>query len=353
MFDFIIGKISKDIAIDLGTANTIISIKGKGIVLNEPSFVALRRDCRGVEHIVAVGHKAKEMEHKTPPNIQVIRPMKKGVISNVEVIKKMLRFFIEKIHNRKILIKPRVVVCVPYGITNYEKNVLKQSIFDVGARDVFLIEEPIAAALGAGLPIENTEGRIVVDIGGGTTEIGILSFGGLVSSKSVKIAGDTLDEAIVEYVKNRYNLIISEKSAEDVKIRVASISNIKELNNLRVTGKSYSTDLFLDRKLTQVDIQEAIQKPIKEITKEIKTLIANMPISLAGDIVKNGIMLTGGGALIRGLKKYLTKSLRIPIHIADEPLLSVAKGTALALENINNEKNPDLESFYFIKDKVF
>ncbi len=335
ILDKIIGFFSHDISIDLGTANTIVLAKGKGIVTNEPSVVAVQNDKFGKVRILAVGREAKEMVGKTPGNIQAVRPMKDGVIADFDMTEKMIRYFIEKAHQRKAFIRPRIIVCVPYGLTGVERKAVRESAMSAGAREVFLIEEPMAAAIGAGLPVREPKGSLVVDIGGGTTEIGVVSLGGLVISKSIRTAGDKLDIAVVDYVKKKYNLLIGERTGEEIKISIGSAIPLDEPLTMMVKGRDQVSGLLNTIELTSEDVREAMKEPLKEMSDSLKDVLEQMPPDLAGDIVENGIILTGGGALIRGLDKYLGDIVKLPVYVADEPLLAVAKGTGKALEEID------------------
>lgn len=336
ILDRVIGLFSHDIAIDLGTANTVVLIKGQGIIINEPSIVATRRDDYSREDkVLAVGFEAKEMIGKTPSGIQAIRPMKDGVIADFDITEKMIRYFIEKAHKRKSLIRPRIMVCVPYGLTGVERKAVKESALSAGAREVFLIEEPMAAAIGAGLPIKEPMGNLVVDIGGGTTEIGVISLGGLVISKSLRIAGDKLDAAIVDYVRKEHNLLIGDRIGEEVKIAIGAAYPLNEQLEYTCSGRHQMTHLLATVKLTSEDVRKAIQNQLGEILGALKSVIEEMPPDLARDIVENGVILTGGGALIRGLDRYLSEAIKLPVIVAEEPLLCVAKGTGQAIEEMD------------------
>ncbi|EAM0534085.1 rod shape-determining protein [Campylobacter jejuni] len=336
ILDQLIGFFSSDMGIDLGTANTLVLVKDKGIVINEPSVVAVERERYGSKaKILAVGKEAKDMVGKTPGNIEAIRPMKDGVIADFDMTEKMIRYFIEKTHRRKSFLRPRIIISVPYGLTQVERKAVRESALSAGAREVFLIEEPMAAAIGASLPIQEPKGNLVVDIGGGTTEIGVISLGGLVISKSIRTAGDKLDMSIVNYVKEKYNLIIGERTGEEIKITIGSaIQPPKELSMV-VKGRDQVSGLLSRIELTSEDVREAMREYLKEIADALKMVLEMMPPDLASDIVENGVVLTGGGALIRGLDKYLSEIVRLPVYIADEPLLAVAKGTGKALEEIS------------------
>ena len=334
ILDQLVGLFSSDMGIDLGTANTLVLVKDKGIVINEPSVVAVQREKYGKQKILAVGHDAKEMVGKTPGYIEAIRPMRDGVIADFDMTEKMIRHFIEKTHRRKTFLRPRIIISVPYGLTQVERKAVRESALSAGAREVFLIEEPMAAAIGANLPIRDPQGSLVVDIGGGTTEIGVVSLGGLVISKSIRTAGDKLDASIVNYVKEKYNLLIGERKGEEIKIKIGSAMQLPKELSMIVKGRDQVSGLLSRIELTSEDIREAMREPLKEIADALKTVLENMPPDLAGDIVERGVVLTGGGALIRGLDKYLADIVKLPVYVADEPLLAVARGTGKALEEI-------------------
>ncbi|HEG8310712.1 TPA: rod shape-determining protein [Campylobacter jejuni] len=336
ILDQLIGFFSSDMGIDLGTANTLVLVKDKGIVINEPSVVAVERERYGSKaKILAVGKEAKDMVGKTPGNIEAIRPMKDGVIADFDMTEKMIRYFIEKTHRRKSFLRPRIIISVPYGLTQVERKAVRESALSAGAREVFLIEEPMAAAIGASLPIQEPKGNLVVDIGGGTTEIGVISLGGLVISKSIRTAGDKLDMSIVNYVKEKYNLIIGERTGEEIKITIGSAIQLPKELSMVVKGRDQVSGLLSRIELTSEDVREAMREYLKEIADALKMVLEMMPPDLASDIVGNGVVLTGGGALIRGFDKYLSEIVRLPVYIADEPLLAVAKGTGKALEEIS------------------
>ena len=333
MLNKLLGAFSNDLAIDLGTANTLVSVKGKGVVINEPSVVAIKED-KHKSKILAVGKSAKEMVGKTPKNIIAIRPMKNGVIADFSTTEEMIRYFIQKVHNRKSLIRPRIVICVPFGLTQVERKAVKESALSAGAREVYLIEEPMAAAIGAGLPVKEPQGSMVIDIGGGTTEIGVISLGGLVVSKSIRIAGDRFDKGIVDYINKKYNLIIAERVAEDIKIEIGSAIKLEKELTMQVQGKNRISGLLETITVTSEDIREALKDPIREIGEALKEVLEKTPPELAGDIVENGIALTGGGALLKGFDKYLSDLVLLPVYVAEDPLLAVAKGTGKALDEI-------------------
>ena len=329
--DKLIGLFSSDMAIDLGTANTIVSVRGKGIIINEPSVVAVQKDKNGRDRILAVGQEAKQMIGKTPLNIQAVRPMQDGVIADFEMTERMIRYFIEKAHSRKSFIRPRIIICIPYGITQVEKKAVEESAMSAGAREVFLVEEPMAAAIGAGIPVSDPSGYVVVDIGGGTTEIGVTSLGGLVLCKSIKVAGDKFDKSIIEHVRQNYNLFIGERTAENIKIEIGTAIKLDTELKMKVKGRDNS-GLLSTIELGSEGVRIAIKEPLKEIVSAIKSVLENMPPDLASDIVDNGVIITGGGALIRGLDTYLSDIIKLPVRIADEPLLSVAYGTSQVLD---------------------
>ena len=329
--DKLIGLFSNDMAIDLGTANTIVSVKGKGIIINEPSVVAVQSDRNGKDRILAVGQEAKQMIGKTPLNIHAVRPMQDGVIADFEMTERMIRYFIEKAHSRKSFIRPRIIICIPYDITQVEKTAVEESAMSAGAREVFLVEEPMAAAIGAGIPVSDPDGYVIVDIGGGTTEIGVTSLGGLVLCKSIKVAGDKFDKSIIEHVRQNFNLFIGERTAENIKIEIGTAIKLETELKMKVKGRDNS-GLLSTIELGSEGVRIAIKEPLKEIVSAIKSVLENMPPDLASDIVDNGVIITGGGALIRGLDTYLSEIIKLPVRVADEPLLSVAYGTSQVLD---------------------
>ena len=329
--DKLIGLFSNDMAIDLGTANTIVSVKGKGIIINEPAVVAVQSDRNGKDRILAVGQEAKQMIGKTPLNIHAVRPMQDGVIADFEMTERMIRYFIEKAHSRKSFIRPRIIICIPYGITQVEKKAVEESAMSAGAREVFLVEEPMAAAIGAGIPVSDPDGYVIVDIGGGTTEIGVTSLGGLVLCKSIKVAGDKFDKSIIEHVRQNFNLFIGERTAENIKIEIGTAIKLETELKMKVKGRDNS-GLLSTIELGSEGVRIAIKEPLKEIVSAIKSVLENMPPDLASDIVDNGVIITGGGALIRGLDTYLSEIIKLPVRVADEPLLSVAYGTSQVLD---------------------
>jgi len=331
----ILGIFSNDLAIDLGTANTIVISRGKGIVINEPSVVAVQMTRGGRRKLLAVGKEAKEMIGKTPESIQAIRPLKEGVIADFEITEEMIRYFIKKAHNRSSFIRPRIIICVPYGLTQVERKAVKTSAMNAGAREVLLIEEPKAAAIGAGLPINDPQGNMVIDIGGGTTEIGVVSLNGLVLSKSIRIGGDKFDQSIVDYVKRKFNLLIGERSGEEIKITIGTAMALDEELSMSIKGRDQVTGLLKRIDVTSKHINEALSESLKEIVQALKEVLEVMPPDLAGDIVENGVVLTGGGSLLRGLDSYLSTVVKLPVYISEEPLLAVAKGTGRMLEEMD------------------
>ena len=334
LLDKLFGLFSNDLSIDLGTANTIVIAKGKGIIINEPSVVAIKKNRFGKKRMLAVGKDAKEMLGKTPENIDAIRPLKDGVIADFDVAEEMIRHFIKKAHNRNSFIRPRVIICVPYGLTQVERKAVKDSAFSAGARDVILVEEPKAAAIGAGLPIKEPKGNMVIDIGGGTTEIGVISLDGLVRSKSIKVGGDRFDQNIIDYMKKKYNLLIGERTGEEIKIEIGTAVALEEELTMRIKGRDQLSGLLKEIEITSVDAREAIAEPLGEIGAALKEILEVTPPDLAGDIVENGIALTGGGALLKGIDTYLSKLVELPVFVCEEPLLAVARGTGAMLEDI-------------------
>lgn len=334
-WDRLIGMFSNDLAIDLGTANTLVYAKGKGIISSEPSVVAVRRDHRGQKKVLAVGKEAKEMLGRTPGTIEAIRPMKDGVIADFEVTEAMLRYFIRRAHNRKSLIRPRIIVGVPFGITEVEKRAVRESAESAGAREVYLIEEPMAAAIGAGMPVTEPSGNMIVDIGGGTTEVAVISLAGIVFSQSVRVAGDRMDDAVVQFIKRNYNLLIGERTAELIKINVGNAYPQDEVKTMEISGRDLVGGIPRHITINSDEIREAISEPINNIVEGIKTTLERTPPELAGDIVDRGIMLAGGGALIKGIDKLIHEETKLPVMIADDPLSCVAHGAGKALDELS------------------
>jgi rod shape-determining protein MreB len=335
LFQWLAGRFSNDLAIDLGTANTLVYLKGHGIVTNEPSVVAVQMDNRGGKKILAVGKEAKDMLGRTPGSITAIRPMKDGVIADFEITEAMLRYFIERAHNRRTMIKPRIIICVPYGITEVEKRAVRESAESAGARQVFLIEEPMAAAIGAGLPITEPSGNMIVDIGGGTTEVAVISLAGIVYSKSVRVGGDKMDEAIVNYLKRKYNLLIGERTAEQIKITIGTAYPDQEIRTMLVKGRDLVAGIPKTIEVASEEIREAIAEPVNTIVEAVRIALEKTPPELAADIVDKGIVLAGGGALIRNLDILLREETGLPITIADDPLCAVVLGSGKALDQID------------------
>ncbi|OGX45323.1 MAG: rod shape-determining protein [Omnitrophica WOR_2 bacterium RIFCSPLOWO2_12_FULL_51_8] len=332
-FQYIRSLLSNDIGIDLGTASTLVYVKGEGIVLREPSVVAVER---GTSHVLAVGEEAKRMLGRTPGNIVAIRPMKDGVITDFEVTEAMLRHFIQRVRRRRFQIRPRIVIAIPSGITEVEKRAVKESAERAGARgnEVFLIEEPIAAAIGVGLPIQEPVGNMIIDIGGGTTEIAVISLAGMVFSKSIRIGGDEMDEAIIEYLKKTYNLLVGERTAEDIKIKIGSAYPLEEELSLEVKGRDLVAGLPKAVSITSEEIREALQEPVRAILEVTKISLERTPPELAADLIDRGIVMAGGGSLLRGLDKLISEETCLPVHVADSPLTAVAQGTGKVLDEI-------------------
>lgn len=335
LFDYILGVISNDLAIDLGTANTLVYVKGKGIVLDEPSVVAVHRDLKGVKKVLAVGTDAKMMLGKTPGNIVAIRPMKDGVIADFEITEAMLRHFILHVHNRRTFVRPRIIISIPSGITPVERRAVKETAESAGAREVYLIEEPMAAAIGADLPVTEPVSSMVVDIGGGTTEVAVISLAGVVYSNSVRVAGDKIDSAIVQYMKRKYSLLIGERSGEMIKITIGCAYPEDEIRTVDVKGRDIISGIPKIVEINSEEVMEAMSEPIGVIIDAIKNALENAPPELAGDIVDRGIVLAGGGALLRNLDILLREETGLPITIADDPLSAVARGAGKALDQLD------------------
>lgn len=333
-FDSLFGWLSNDLAIDLGTANTLVYVKGKGIVLREPSVVAVRKDHRS-NKVLAVGKEAKMMLGRTPGNIVAIRPIKDGVIADFEVTEAMLRYFINKVHNRRTLVHPRIIISVPSGITQVEKRAVRESAESAGAREVYLIEEPMAAAIGAGLPITEPTANMIVDIGGGTTEVAVISLSGIVYAKSVRIAGDKMDDAILQYIKRKHNLLIGEHSAEVIKTTIADVMPEPPYETMDIKGRDLVSGVPKTLTIDSSEINQAITEQVDAIIETVKMALELTPPELSADIVDSGIVLTGGGAMLRNLDKRLKQETGLPIIIAEDPLSSVVLGSGKALENID------------------
>jgi rod shape-determining protein MreB len=326
---------SKDLAIDLGTANTLIYVKGEGIVCNEPSVVALRKDARDGRRILAVGAEAKRMLGRTPGSIVVIRPLKDGVIADFEIAESMLRHFIQKTHNRRYLVRPRIVICAPSGISGVEKRALREAAEAAGAREVYLIEEPMAAAIGAGLPITEPSGNMIVDIGGGTTEVAVISLAGVVFSRSVRMGGDKMDEAIIQHIKHKYNLLIGERTAELIKITIGSAYPGNEIETLEIRGRDLVAGVPKIVEISDEEIREALMEPVRQIVESVRIALERTPPELASDIVGKGIVLAGGGALLRNLDVLLREETGLPVSLAADPLTAVVMGAGKMFDQLS------------------
>jgi len=333
VFDAFWGLFSTDLAIDLGTANTLVYVKGKGVLFSEPSVVAIQRDSKGGRSILAVGREAKEMLGRTPGNIFAIRPIKDGVIADFEITGEMLRYFIAKAHHRKTLLRPRVVISVPAGITTVEKRAVRESAQSAGAREIYLIEETMAAAIGAGLPVTEASGNMIVDIGGGETEVAVISLSGIVTSQSVRVAGDKMDEAILQYVKRKYNLLIGERTAELVKINIGSAYPEENPQCIEVKGRDLVTGIPKTLEINSEEVREALDESINTIIDTVRVTLEGTPPELAADIVDKGIVLVGGGALLKNLDILLREVTTLPITIVDDPLSAVVLGAGMVLDN--------------------
>ena len=331
VFNMIAGMFSTDLAVDLGTANTLVYVKGKGIVLREPSVVAVSQ---GNGKVLAVGAEAKQMLGRTPGNIQAIRPMKDGVIANFEITESMIRHFIQKVHNRKALVRPRIIIAVPSGITQVEKRAVRDSAESAGAREVYLIEEPMAAAIGVGLPVQEPSGNMIVDIGGGTTEVAVISMSGIVFSKSVRVAGDVMDEVIVNYIKKKYNLLIGERTAENIKIKIGNVHPTGNDESFEGKGRDLVAGIPKTLLITEDNVREALAETINQIIHAVKVTLERTPPELAADIVDKGIILAGGGSMIKGLDVLLREETGLPISLAENPLDAVVLGTGKVLDEI-------------------
>ena len=335
ILDSILGMFSHDLAIDLGTANTLVYLRGRGIVLNEPSVVAVKKDDRGGSKVLAVGKEAKMMLGRTPGNIVAIRPMKDGVIADFEITEAMLRYFIRKVHNRGTLVRPRIIICVPSGITQVEKRAVRESAESAGAREVFFIEEPMAAAIGAGLPVTEPTGSMVVDIGGGTTEVAVISLAGIVFSKSVRVAGDDMDEAILQHIKKQYKLLVGNSTAEIIKMNIGNAYQGDQIETIEVKGRDLVSGIPKILYIDSDEIREAISEQVNTIVGAVRIALEQMPPELAADLVDQGIVLTGGGALLKRLDMRIREETKLPITIAEDPLSAVVVGAGKALKNLS------------------
>jgi rod shape-determining protein MreB len=335
MFSAFLGMFSNDLAIDLGTANTLIYSKGQGIVCNEPSVVAVQNDSNtGRRKVVAVGIEAKNMLGRTPGSITAIRPLKDGVIADFEMAEEMLRYFIRKVHNRRALVRPRIIISVPHGITEVEKRAVRESAESAGAREVYLIEEPMAAAIGAGLAVTEACGSMILDIGGGTSEIAIISLKGIVFSRSIRVAGDKMDEAIANYIKRRYSVLIGERTAEQIKVAVGAAMPTGEELTVEVRGRDLVQGTPKSINVTEAEVRDALMEPINQIIDIVKVALEKTPPELSSDIVERGITMAGGGALLRNLDKLIHKETGIPVVVADDPISTVVLGSGAVLDQI-------------------
>ncbi len=334
MLNWFYSLFSNDLAIDLGTANTKIYVKGRGIVSCEPSVVAVQKDSRGMR-VLAVGRDAKEMLGKTPGNIIAIRPMKDGVIADFAVTEAMLRYFINRAHNRRTLVRPRIIICVPFGVTEVEKRAVKESAESAGAREVYLIEEPMAAAIGAGLPITEPTGNMVVDIGGGTTEVAVISLSGIVYSRSVKVGGDKMDDAIIQHMKRKYNLLVGERTAERIKIEVGSAYPADEVLSMEVKGRDLVQGIPKTVVVNSDEVRDSLADPVGAIIAAIRAALEGTPPELSADIVDKGIVLTGGGSILRNLDQLIREETGLPTALSDDPISSVVLGAGKALDELD------------------
>ncbi len=332
MWNSFLSLFSNDIGIDLGTANTLVFVKDRGIVLREPSVGAIQT---GTKRVLAVGEEAKRMLGRTPGNITAIRPMKAGVIADFEITEAMLRYFIKKIHNRRKIVRPRIIIAVPSDITEVEKRAVKDSATHAGAREVFLIEEPMAAAIGVGLPVQEPAGNMIVDIGGGTTEVALISLAGIVFSRTVRVGGDEMDECIAQYMKRVYNLMIGLRTAEEIKMTMGSAYPVDEETSVEVKGRDLVAGLPKTLTITSEEIREALQEPVSSIIDAIRITLERCPAELSADLVDRGMVLAGGGALLTGFDKLIAEQTGLPVHLADDPLVAVADGTGVVLSELN------------------
>ena len=329
--NFMYNMFSSDLAVDLGTANTLIYVKGRGVVSSEPSVVAINSNTK---EILAIGQEAKNMLGRTPANISAVRPMKDGVIADYDTTEKMIRYFILKVHNRRSLVRPRMVICIPSGVTQVEKRAVKDSAIQAGAREVYLIEEPMAAAIGAGLPIQEPSGNMVVDIGGGTTEVAVISLSGIVYANSVRVGGDEMDDNIVNYIKRQYNLLIGTATAEDLKIKLGSAFPLENEIKTEIKGRDIVTGIPKTIEISDSEIREALKEAIAKIVDAVRIALEQTPPELSADIVDRGIVLTGGGALLKNLDKRLSHETGLPIIVSDDPLKAVALGSGKVLDDL-------------------
>ena len=343
MFDSMFGIFSTDLAIDLGTANTLVYVKGRGIVSNEPSVVAVTKQSgRDGRKVLAVGAEAKNMRGRTPNSVEAVRPMKDGVIADFEITEEMLRYFIQKVHNRKTLVRPRVVICVPFGITEVEKRAVRESAESAGAREVYLVEEPMAAAIGAGLPVTEACGSMIVDIGGGTTEVAVISLKGVVYSQSLRVGGDKMDEAIINYIKRNYNLSIGERTAEQIKIAIGTAVSTGDNHRVEIRGRDLVGGLPRTIEVSEDEVREALLEPLKQIVEVVRQALEQTPPELAGDIMDRGITLAGGGSLLRNLDQLLREQTGLPVVLAEDPLTAVVIGSGKILDQFDQLRDVTL-----------
>ena len=343
LFNYLLGMFSNDLAIDLGTANTVIYVKGKGIVSNEPSVVAVKKDGRG-RKVLAVGKEAKLMLGKTPGNITAIRPMKDGVIADFEVTEEMLKHFIKNVHKRSFGIRPRIIICIPSGITQVEQRAVRESALSAGASEVYLMEEPMAAAIGAGLPITEPSGNMIVDIGGGTTEVAVISLSGIVQSMSVRVAGDKMDEAIIQYIKRKHNLFIGAETAEAIKINLGLALPGEERKTMEIKGRNLVTGIPTTMVIGGEEVRESLTEALAAIIDAVRSVLERTPPGLAADLVDKGIVLAGGGALLKNLDVILREEIQLPVTIADDPLTCVVRGAGKVLDEMKLLKEVSLPS---------
>jgi rod shape-determining protein MreB len=334
IIDTILGWVSSDLAIDLGTANTLVYVKGRGIVVSEPSVVAVSRDSRGPDRVRAVGKAAKEMLGRTPGHIVAIRPIKDGVIADFDITEAMIRYFIRRVHDRRTMIRPRIVIAVPSGITEVEKRAVRESAMLAGAREVYLIEEPMAAAIGAGLPVTEPSGNMIIDIGGGTTEVAVISLSGVVYSNSTRVGGDKMDDAIINYVKRKYNLLIGERSAEKIKIRIGTAYPTDSMESMEIKGRDLVLGIPKTLELKSEEVREALAEPVNAIVESVKMALEKTPPELSADIVDKGIVLVGGGSMLANLDVLLRETTGLPVMLAEDPLTAVAVGTGRCLDEL-------------------
>ncbi len=334
IIDTVLGWFSSDLAIDLGTANTLVYVKGRGIVVSEPSVVAVSRDTRGPDKVRAVGKAAKDMLGRTPGHIVAIRPLKDGVIADFDITEAMLRYFIRRVHDRRTMVRPRIVIAVPSGITEVEKRAVRESAMLAGAREVYLIEEPMAAAIGAGLPVTEPSGNMIIDIGGGTTEVAVISLSGVVYSNSTRVGGDKMDEAIINYVKRKYNLLIGERSAEYIKIRIGTAYPTDSMESIEVKGRDVVLGVPKTLEIKSEEVREALSEPVNAVVEAAKIALERTPPELAADIVDKGIVLVGGGSQLRNLDVLLREATGLPVMLAEDPLTAVAIGTGRTLDEL-------------------